>query len=186
MPRLIHLNGMPRVGKSTLARHYADDHPGVLALDLDVLAAMVGGWREDFSAALNLSRPAGLALAQFHLNQGHDVIVPQLVTAHDQGPRFEDAARRAGADYVEVVLLAEPGEQASRLRGKQPATEVEARIQAMLEEPGSRLVDRIAGHLDHYLAARPAAIGLDTTGLDEDAAYARLLQVLELPAQHGD
>ena len=31
MPRLIHLNGPPRVGKSTLARRYAN--AGVLVLD---------------------------------------------------------------------------------------------------------------------------------------------------------
>jgi hypothetical protein len=50
MPRLIHLNGPSRVGKSTLARRYVDEHPGTLALDLDVLAGLIGGWREDFSA----------------------------------------------------------------------------------------------------------------------------------------
>src|SRR5680860_739144 len=34
MPRLIHLNGPSRVGKSTLARRYVDAHPWTLALDL--------------------------------------------------------------------------------------------------------------------------------------------------------
>ncbi|MGI8702372.1 MAG: hypothetical protein ACR2JU_14445 [Nocardioidaceae bacterium] len=40
MSRLIHLNGPSRVGKSTLARRYVDEHPGTLALDLDVLAGL--------------------------------------------------------------------------------------------------------------------------------------------------
>jgi anion-transporting ArsA/GET3 family ATPase len=35
MPRLIHLNGPSGVGKSTVARMYADRHPGVLNLDTD-------------------------------------------------------------------------------------------------------------------------------------------------------
>lgn len=59
MPRLIHLNGPPRVGKSTLARRYANEHPGVLALDLDVLAGLIGGRKEDFSAALEMARGHG-------------------------------------------------------------------------------------------------------------------------------
>jgi Family of unknown function (DUF6281) len=50
MPRLIHLNGRSRVGKTTLARRYINEHPGTLALDLDVIAGMIGGWQEDFSA----------------------------------------------------------------------------------------------------------------------------------------
>ncbi|HEY3954535.1 MAG TPA: hypothetical protein VGM53_14255, partial [Streptosporangiaceae bacterium] len=37
MARLIHLNGPSRVGKSTLAHRYADNHPGTLCLDVDVL-----------------------------------------------------------------------------------------------------------------------------------------------------
>lgn len=36
MPRLIHLNGPSRVGKTTLARRYVDEHPGALVLDLDL------------------------------------------------------------------------------------------------------------------------------------------------------
>ena len=47
MAGLIHLNGPSRVGKSTLARRYADEHQGTLALDLDVLAGLIGGWREN-------------------------------------------------------------------------------------------------------------------------------------------
>src|SRR5689334_21180462 len=140
---------------------------------------MVGGWRDDFSAALNFSRPHGLALATRHLALGHDVVVPQLVTAHDQGPRFEDAATAAGAAYVEVALMVDEGDQATRLRDKQPIHDVEAHIQAMLQTPGGDLVECIRGHLAAYLDARPATIRLDTSGLDEDATYARLRDVLD-------
>jgi MoxR-like ATPase len=37
--RLVHLNGPPGIGKSTLAAVYADRHPGTLNLDVDVDAA---------------------------------------------------------------------------------------------------------------------------------------------------
>ena len=43
--KLILVNGPPGSGKSTLARHYADALPPALALDVDRVRAMVGGWR---------------------------------------------------------------------------------------------------------------------------------------------
>ncbi len=165
MPRLIHLNGPPRVGKSTLARRFADDHPGTLTLDVDVLVGLIGGWREDFSSAWAVARGHAQVLATRHLQEGYDVVLPQLVTSHDRGPTFEEAAHEADADYIEVALLLDDDEHLRRLRGKQPAHEVEARIQADLTDPESDLLARIRGHLAEYLADRPQTIRLDISGL---------------------
>jgi hypothetical protein len=181
MPRLIHLNGPSRVGKSTLAHRYVNEHPGTLALDLDVLAGLIGGWRQDFSAALELARGHGREVARRHLRAGYDVILPQLVTTHDRDPdpAFEETAIAADATYIEVALLVDDEEHVHRLRSKQPTNEVEARIQGALEDPDSDLVDRIRQHLDEYLAKRPRTIRIDTTGLGEDASYQRLLDALD-------
>lgn len=178
MPRLIHLNGPSRVGKSTLARRYVDEHPATFALDLDVLAGLIGGWREDFSIALGIARSHGLAMATRHLRDGHDVMVPQLVTSFDDKPGFEEAAQEAGARYVEVALLVDDDEHVRRLYGKEPINEVERRVQSRLEDPEMDLVDRIRQHLAEYLADRPDTIRIDTTGLGEDASYTRLLNAL--------
>lgn len=181
MARLIHLNGLSRVGKSTLARRYADEHPGTLALDLDVLAGLIGGWQENFFAALELARGHGRELATRHLRQGYDVILPQLVTVHDPDPdpAFEAAARAVGATYLEVALIVDDREHLRRVRDKRPINAVEARLQAVLEDPDSDLIGRIRGHLDEYLAKRPHAIRLDTTGIGENESYARLLKALD-------
>ena len=180
MSRLIHLNGPSRVGKSTLARRYADEHPGTLVLDLDVLAGLIGGWNVNFSAALEMARGHGRELAVQHLRTGHDVIFPQLVTVHDRDPdaALQEAARRADAAYIHIALMVDQDEHRHRLRSKRPTNEVEARIQAMLEDPDTDLVDRIRAHLEEYLAGRPDTILLDTTGLGEDASYVRLLNAL--------
>ncbi len=178
MSCLIHLNGPSRVGKSTLARRYADEHAGSLVLDLDVLVGLIGGWRENFSAALEVARDHGRTLATRHLRQGHDVILPQLVTSHDRSPGFEETVREAGAAYIEVALTVRDDEHYVRLLGKRPTSDVEAHIQARLEGPDSGLVDRIRGHLDEYLADRPQTIRIDTTGLGVDAAYEALLHAL--------
>jgi hypothetical protein len=39
MPRLIHLNRPPGIGKSALAEIYVDDHAGVLNLDMTKCAS---------------------------------------------------------------------------------------------------------------------------------------------------
>ena len=178
MARLIHLNGPSRVGKSTLARRYADNHPGTLCLEVDAQVGQVDGWREDFSAAFLVARNHGVAKAKRHLRDGQDVVVPQLVTIFDAGNPFEAAATEAGARFVEIALLVDFDEHTRRLREKEPAFTVEARIQSDLET--SDLVDRIRGHLAEYLGGRPDTIQLDTTGLTIDQTYVRLMTLLDM------
>ncbi|HEY3954087.1 MAG TPA: AAA family ATPase [Streptosporangiaceae bacterium] len=176
MARLIHLNGPSRVGKSTLAHRYADNHPGTLCLDVDVLVGQVDGWREGFSAAFRVATTRCLALAKSHLRGGQDVVVPQLVTIFNEGNPFEAAAAEVGAKFIEVALLADVDEHTRRLREKKPAFDVDARIQSTLET--SDLVERIRGHLAEYLHGRPDTIQLDTTGLAIDQTYVRLMNLL--------
>lgn len=179
MARLIHLNGPSRVGKSTLARRYADNHPATLCLEVDALVGQVDGWREDFSAAFLVARARGLAQAKSHLLDGHDVVVGQLVTIfNDEGNPFEVAAAEVGARFVEIALLVDVDEHARRLREKEPASDVEASIQSSLET--GDLVDRIRSHMAEYLHGRPDTIQLDTTGLTIDQTYVRLMNLLDI------
>ena len=159
-----------------MARRYAGDHSGTLCLEVDVLVCQVDGWREDFSAAHLVATARGLALAKSHLHDGQDVVVPQLVTIFDQGNPFEAAAAETGARFTEVALLAGIDEHTRRLRGKKPASDVEATIQSRLET--GDLLEKIRGHLAEYLRSRPDTIQLDTTGLTIDQTYARLMHLL--------
>jgi hypothetical protein len=80
--RLIHLNGPPGIGKSTIASVFADRHPGVLNLDIDRVAAMIGGCGDSFSDSFEAGRLLAAAMARVHLASGHDVIMPQMMTHH--------------------------------------------------------------------------------------------------------
>ena len=118
MVRLVHLNGPSGAGKSTLAQRYVDDHPGTLDLDIDVVVSLIGGWRDDFLATVSLARDIAIAMAETHLRSDRDVVMPQLVMSVAQAERFEQAAQRVGATYVEVALMVEPDVQISRFRSK--------------------------------------------------------------------
>ncbi len=65
MTSLIHVNGPPGIGKSTLSALYADRHPGTLNLDIDSLHRLVGGWQDaDFREVVLLDEKAG-SIARF-------------------------------------------------------------------------------------------------------------------------
>lgn len=105
MPRLIHLNGPPGIGKSTLARMYVEDHTGVLNLDIDQLRCLIGGWRDRFDETGRLVRPIALSMADTHLRAGHDVVMPQFLGRLGEIARFEGVAVRNGATFCEVMLM---------------------------------------------------------------------------------
>ncbi|ONI66905.1 hypothetical protein BWI15_27345 [Kribbella sp. ALI-6-A] len=105
MARLIHLNGPPGIGKSTLAALYADDYPGTLNLDVDVLHRLIGGWRDPNNRTWDLAWPLVHSLASTHLRAGHDVVLPQYHARLDEITTLETLAHHHGASFQEVVLL---------------------------------------------------------------------------------
>ncbi|UUZ58150.1 ATP-binding protein [Nocardioides sp. B-3] len=105
MSRLIHLNGPPGIGKSTLARRYVDDHDGVLNCDIDVLRTLIGGWDRDFAGAGALIRPAALAMIGAYLASGEDVVLPQMLVRPSQVALFSGCATDVGAEFVERFLM---------------------------------------------------------------------------------
>ena len=106
-PLVLHLNGAPGVGKSTLVRRWAEKHPGTLLLDIDVLRTWVSGWREDFVATGAVVRPVATAMLAAYVEQGRDVVLPQLVANAAELERFRDAAEAAGGRWVEVFVEAD-------------------------------------------------------------------------------
>nr|WP_225957434.1 ATP-binding protein [Amycolatopsis lexingtonensis] len=120
---MILLNGPPGSGKSTLARRYADAHPPALALDVDRVRAMIGGWRANPGEAGPLARDIAVAAARTHLTAGHDVVVPQLVARPGFPERLEALARETGAAFHEFVLL--PGLEVVRRRFEARDSEIE-------------------------------------------------------------
>jgi predicted kinase len=105
MARLVHLNGPPGIGKSTLSALYADRNPGTLNLDVDTLHHLIGGWQDEETDTWPVVWSLIRAMAATHLDGGRDVVLPQYFAKVDEITGFEKLAREHGAAFLEVVLI---------------------------------------------------------------------------------
>ncbi len=182
MSRLIHLNGPPGIGKSTLARRYVDAHPGVLNCDVDVLRTLIGGWDSDFARAGSLIRPAALAMIEAYLRQGQDVVFPQMLVDPLELARFEEAATNAGAVLVERMLMDTPDAAVARFhrRGRsEPEDPWHESVRAIVAaEGGDEMLLRTHAALERLLAGRPDAVLVTSNEGEVDRTYRALVETL--------
>lgn len=183
VPRLIHLNGPPGIGKSVLARLWAEDHPGVLNLDIDRLRALIGGWRERFAETGEIVRPLALGMARTHLHGGRDVVMPQFIGRLSEIERFEAAARDAGAAFCEFVLMDTKEHALERFGRRGDDGDDDAAwhhyVQELVERGGGQaFLARMYDQLTAVVAARPRATVIPSTAGAIGQAYQALTDAL--------
>ncbi|WP_148616003.1 AAA family ATPase [Nocardioides rubriscoriae] len=183
MAFLLHLNGPPGIGKSTIARRYVDEHPGVLNCDIDVLRTLIGGWSDDFVRAGALIRPAAIGMIEGYLASGRDVVLPQLLVDPGEVAHFEACAVRSGARFVERILMDDDMDRAiSRFHRRghdEPDDPWHARVRAVVAAQGGDDALR-ARHeaLRALTQTRPDAVVVESTDGDVETTYRRLLATL--------
>jgi len=167
------------VGKSTLARRYVDDHPLALLLEIDGVRTSLGLWQELEESRL-VARRLAVAMAEAHLRDGHDVVIPQYLGRADFIESLAALAQRAGATFTELMLVdAEPA-VLDRFRARR-ATLAAAGAdhpQADLEDDAvaAGVADAFA-RLQVIRSERPQTIAVDAAS-GAVAAYAQLRRTL--------
>lgn len=186
MPALIHLNGPPAIGKSTLAARYAAEHSGTLNLDIDSLHPLVGGWQDEDLDVHQILRPVALAMAATHLQGGRDVILPQCLTGLDEIEAFERVAREQGADFREVVLLSDRTDAVDRF-GQRPGDSVWGahNRETVARLGGHAMLTAIYDQLLEILRSRPSAAVVRSEFGDVEGTYAELERALGVEPEHG-
>lgn len=169
-PTLLLLNGLPGVGKSTVAAALAAGRPGTLALDVDVVRALISG---EPAGTAEPARRLALDMARSHLRAGADVVVPQLVARHDQVARFARAAADGGARFVHVVLRVSPATLMRRVAADGAAGRAAHRV-----DLDDVVLEAYAEGLRAVVRA-PGVVGLDAGTATVDGLAARLGRLLD-------
>jgi predicted kinase len=176
MSRLVHINGLPGLGKSTLARLWADRHPLCLARDVDVLKGMLGAWLEQSTQAGLIARQMAIAAARVQLIAGRDVLVPQFVADLEFVRQLEQLSRETNAEFIEIVLTGDPDEAAARFARRTANPETAAHVDAarLLERLGPQWLSRAAAGLAQVVASRPGSVLIESVDGQVEQTYAAL------------
>jgi len=164
---------------------YADDHPGVLNLDIDQVRCLIGGWQRRFGEAGELVRPIAINMARTHLGAGRDVVMPQYLGLVNEIERFEAAAAESGAAFCEVMLMDDKERSLDRfsLRGHGADSVWHAEVRRLVEQNGGRnLLADMYDRLGEVLQARSAY----TVIRSESGAIAETYDALTSTLDHGE
>jgi hypothetical protein len=182
VPSLIHLNGPPGIGKSTLSALYAHRHPGTLNLDIDSLHRLVGGWQDPGNHTHEVLRPVALAMASTYLAGGRDVVLPQYLAEVAEIDRFERVAREHGAAFREVVLLDAKAAAIARFDTREDDSAWgEHNRRVVAAQGGATFLAAMYDRLAQVLRRRAGAVVVRAEPGAVEATYGLLLEALSRP-----
>ena len=179
MPGLVLLNGGPAVDKSTIARLWAARRPLGLALDIDVVRALLPSWQNDPEAAGLAARDLAAAMIRVHLEWGRDVIVPQYLARPEFIDRLNRLADEAGVPFTHVVLTesAQVTEQRFRTRAQRSVDDPARPV--LQGDLGAESMSTLLREHDRFLRTRPEAVFVAAIDGDLPATLERLDAVID-------
>jgi predicted kinase len=178
MSVLVHLNGAPGVGKSTIAERLVASRPGWLNCDIDILRTLIGGWKDAFAAAGAQIRPVAREMMAVQLATGRGVVLPQLIMQDRELAQFKSLATVCGVPYVHVYIDASDEELAMRWQRRNAGNPWVATSQRVLRELGGTDAVLVAGGLARELAVVDRAVFVRSDKGRIDDAVAQITNLL--------
>ena len=181
-PKLIILNGPLGVGKSTVAKRYADDHPVTLFLDIDDVWAMLSHWREEKEVSAPLSKQMALEMARINLTAGNDVIIPQIIQTSELIDKFEKLSNECGAKFYEILLSVDKDEAIQRfiMRGKADGNESGFRPGGIIDKGGrEKKLAQMYESMNEVASSRPQVIKIEPILGDIEGTYKEMLKAID-------
>lgn len=173
-PNLILLNGPLGVGKSTLAKRYAQQHPLAVAIDIDEVRFLIGSFREFPEQSLQMAFEMAASIGRVALRRGHDIAVAQILTKPAQFELFEELADQTSAKLHEILLYTEKEAAIGRfvLRGRQKGWPLGYKPDGLIGRNGGLV--RVAEKYDemlHLAKNRPQTKIINSVQGDAEATY---------------
>jgi predicted kinase len=184
VPRLILINGLPGSGKSTLGRRYLEDHRLALVLDIDAIRSMLGRSLAEPAESGLAARSLARAMAQTHLQAGHDVLVCQFLGRLEFVEVLDRLAAAIGIQFVEVVLVTTVDEAVERFRRRSEDDSRPEHFDAavLLDRAGGPdALSEMQARLEYVAGSRPNTRRVDVVDGDLEGTYQGLLREL-----HGE
>jgi hypothetical protein len=151
-----------------------------LALDIDVVRSMFGGWEQAPGDAGMAARAVAVAGIRAHLSSGRDVVVPQYLFRTFFIDELREVADAVPADFLECAMRVDAEAAADRFDRRQVASSTSTAPYSPVVHAGlgeHSMTEHVA-EFEGMLAGRPGVVRLSGTleaMLDQlDAAIARV------------
>lgn len=167
-PKLIMLGGFAGCGKTTLANKYVSETALALSIEGDEIITKLGKWRENVKEAIASKLSLTSAMAETHLQDGHDVILPFLLGDTESAIHYEDIARAAGADFIEITLSVEKPDALQRLLKR--GTWGEAGLPPLTQADIPK-IERLYDSMVEAIKSRPNMIHVESKENDIESTY---------------
>lgn len=176
MAKLILLYGFAGSGKTTIAKKYLDTHPLDLSIEGDVLINMLGQWLTDENKARDYVFSFTRSLAEVHLHNGKNVLIPYLLVDSSHAALFEQVAQAAKAEFIEIYLSLSKTEAIDRLftRGKWG----EEGLPPLTEKDMPEIV-KLFNDMETAMSDRPNVTVIDQQDRDIESTYKEFLQSVD-------
>jgi hypothetical protein len=149
-----------------------------LNLDIDKLWFMLGQWQYTRPRSKGQAIDFACAMADIHLGDGHDVIVPNQFQRIATYERFESIAKAHNAVFKEFALIAPVEDAIERCKTRARAQGYESgfRTGGVLDTGGREaLLAEYHANVLATVAMRPEVIRIEPVYGDIDGTYRQLL-----------